>query len=161
MRHAELSLHGKRDKKWLGGSVKFAMAKATNHLRLAHLPLLVSFFYWLALPALSVIQVAALLLMKRPDRILFTLRANLWAFFTVRARLRDRHRAKLKSLRPLFATSAQIKSRNRLALELEEQKTNLANFQEAPTARTGVVQRSYAASGGLWVMLGLLVVSFQ
>ena len=161
VRHAELSLHGKRDKKWLGGSVKFAMAKATNHLRLAHLPLFVSFLYWLALPALSVIQVAALLLMKRPDRILFTLRANLWAFFTVRARLRDRHRAKLRSLRPLFATSAQVKSRSRLALELEEQKTNLANFQEAPATRTNVVQRSFAASGGLWVMLGLLVLSFQ
>ena len=90
VRHAELSLHGKRDKKWLGGSVKFALAKATNHLRLSHFPLFVSFLYWLSLPLLSVIQVAALLLVKRPDRIFFTLRANLWAFFTVRARLRDR-----------------------------------------------------------------------
>ena len=161
VRHAELSLHGKREKKWLGGSVKFAMAKATNHLRLAHLPLITSFFYWLALPALSIIQVAALLLVKRPDRILFTLRANLWAFFTVRARLRDRHRAKLKALRPLFATSAQVKSRSRLALELEEQKTNLANFQEAPTVRANIVPRSFAAGGGLWVMLGLLVLSYQ
>lgn len=161
VRHAELSLHGKREKKWLGGSVKFAMAKATNHLRLAHLPLFISFLYWLVLPALSVIQVATLLLVKRPDRILFTLRANLWAFFTVRARLRDRHRAKLKSLRPLFATSAQVKSRSRLALELEEQKTNLANFQEAPTVRANIVPRSFAAGGGLWVMLGLLVLSYQ
>lgn len=161
VRHAELSLHGKREKKWLGGSVKFALAKATNHLRLAHLPLFLSFLYWLALPGLSVIQVAALLLVKRPDRILFTLRANLWAFFTVRARLRDRHRAKLKSLRPLFATSAQVKSRSRLALELEEQKTNLANFQEAPTVRANIVPRSFAAGGGLWVMLGLLVLSYQ
>lgn len=161
VRHAELSLHGKRENKWLGGSVKFALAKATNHLRLAHLPLFLSFLYWLALPGLSVIQVAALLLVKRPDRILFTLRANLWAFFTVRARLRDRHRAKLKSLRPLFATSAQVKSRSRLALELEEQKTNLANFQEAPTVRANIVARSFAAGGGLWVMLGLLVLSYQ
>lgn len=161
VRHAELSLHGKREKKWLGGSVKYAMAKATNHLRLAHLPLFISFLYWLVLPALSVIQVAALLLVKRPDRILFTLRANLWAFFTVRARLRDRHRAKLKSLRPLFATSAQVKSRSRLALELEEQKTNLANFQEAPTVRANIAPRSFAAGGGLWVMLLLLVLSYQ
>ena len=161
VRHAELSLHGKRDKKWLGGSVKFALAKATNHLRLSHFPLFVSFLYWLSLPLLSVIQVATLLLVKRPDRIFFTLRANLWAFFTVRARLRDRHRASLKSVRPLFATSAQAKSRSRLAFELEEQKTNLANFQEAPTARTNTAQRSFVASGGLWVMLGLLVASFQ
>jgi GT2 family glycosyltransferase len=161
VRHAELSLHGKRDKKWLGGSVKFALAKATNHLRLSHFPLFVSFLYWLSLPLLSVIQVAALLLVKRPDRIFFTLRANLWAFFTVRARLRDRHRASLKSVRPLFATSAQAKSRSRLAFELEEQKTNLANFQETPTARTNTAQRSFVASGGLWVMLGLLVASFQ
>jgi GT2 family glycosyltransferase len=161
VRHAELSLHGKRDKKWLGGSVKFALAKATNHLRLSHFPLFVSFLYWLSLPVLSVIQVATLLLVKRPDRIFFTLRANLWAFFTVRARLRDRHRASLKSVRPLFATSAQAKSRSRLAFELEEQKTNLANFQEAPTARTNTAQRSFVASGGLWVMLGLLLASFQ
>jgi GT2 family glycosyltransferase len=161
VRHAEMSLHGKRDKKWLGGSVKFALAKATNHLRLSHFPLFVSFLYWLSLPLLSVIQVAALLLVKRPDRIFFTLRANLWAFFTVRARLRDRHRASLKSVRPLFATSAQAKSRSRLAFELEEQKTNLANFQETPTARTNTAQRSFVASGGLWVMLGLLVASFQ
>ncbi|MEN9971266.1 MAG: hypothetical protein RL146_567 [Actinomycetota bacterium] len=152
---------GKRDKKWLGGSVKFALAKATNHLRLSHFPLFVSFLYWLSLPLLSVIQVAALLLVKRPDRIFFTLRANLWAFFTVRARLRDRHRASLKSVRPLFATSSQAKARSRLAFELEEQKTNLANFQEAPTARTNTAQRSFVASGGLWVMLGLLLASFQ
>lgn len=161
VRHAELSLQGQRDKKWLGGSVKFAMAKATNHLRLAHFPLFVSFLYWLALPALSIVQVAALLLMKRPDRILFTLRANLWAFFTVRARLRDRHRTSLKALRPLFATSNQIKSRSRLAFELEEQKTNLANFQEAPNTRSNLLQRSFLASGGLWVMLGLLALSFK
>ncbi len=160
VRHAELSLQGQRDKKWLGGSVKYAMAKATNHLRLSHLPLFISFLYWLALPLLSVFQVATLLLMKRPDRILFTLKANLWAFFTVRARLRDRHRASIKSLRPLFATSTQIKSRARLAFELEEQKSNLANFQES-TTRSNLMQRGFAASGGLWVMLGLLVLSFR
>ena len=161
VRHAELSLHGQRDKKWLGGSVKFAMAKATNHLRLAHFPLFASFLYWLALPALSIVQVAALLLMKRPDRILFTLKANLWAFFTVRARIRDRHRASLKALRPLFASSTQIKTRTRLAFELEEQKSNLANFQEASTTRSNLLQRSFLASGGLWVMLGLLALSFK
>jgi len=161
VRHAELSLHGNRDKKWLGGSVKFALAKAANHLRLAHLPLFVSFVYWLSLPVLSIVQVATLLLVKRPDRILFTLRANLWAFFTIRARLRDRHRASLRSVRPLFATSAQAKSRSRLAFELEEQKTNLATFQEAPIARTNLAQRSFVASGGLWVMLGLFIASLQ
>lgn len=161
VRHAELSLQGQRDKKWLGGSVKYAMAKATNHLRISHLPLFVSFLYWLALPLLSVFQVATLLLMKRPDRILFTLKANLWAFFTVRARLRDRHRVSIKSLRPLFATSTQIKSRARLAFELEEQKSNLANFQESSATRSNLAQRGFAASGGLWVMLGLLVVSFK
>jgi GT2 family glycosyltransferase len=161
VRHAELSLQGKRDKKWLGGSVKFAMAKATNHLRLAHFPLFVSFLYWLALPILSVLQVATLLLVKRPDRILFTLRANLWAFFTVRARLRDRHRASLRALRPLFATANQVKSRSRLALELEEQKTNLANFQEASTSRVSSSQRSFAAGGGLWVMLSLVIASYH
>jgi hypothetical protein len=161
VRHALLSLQGSRSKKWLGGSVKYAVAKATNHLRLSHFPLFVSFVYWLGLPALSIFQVAALLLIKRPDRILFTLRANLWAFFTIRARLRDRHRASLKSLRSLFATSGQIKARSRLALEFEEQKTNLANFKDNAVVRANLGSRSFAASGGLWVMLGLVALSYK
>jgi len=161
VRHAELSLHGKRQKRWLGGSVKFALAKATNHLRLAHLPLFLAFLYWLALPALSLCQVFWLLLIKRPDRIFFTLRANLWAFFTVRARLRDRHSVTIKPLRSLFASSAQVRQRSRLALERAEQKSNIDNFDESTPARGSVPQLSFAASGGLWIMLGLAVLSFK
>jgi GT2 family glycosyltransferase len=159
--HAELTLRGKRSKKWLGGSVKYAMAKATNHLRLAHLPVLVSFLYWLTLPITSVFQVASLLLFKRPDRILFTLRANFWALFTVRARLRDRHRASLKALKPLFASTEQTKSFSRLAFELQEQKTNLVNFETLPGSKSNALQRSFVASGGLWVMLALLAASYK
>jgi len=161
VRHAQLSLSGKRTKKWLGGSVKYALAKATNHLRLSHFPLLLSFLYWLSLPLLSVVQVAALLVVKRPDRILFTLRANLWAFFTVRARIRDRHRSSTKSLRSLFASPAQIKSRSRLALELEEQKSNLANFKDTNVNTTNAASRSFIASGGMWIMLGLAALSYK
>jgi GT2 family glycosyltransferase len=161
VRHAQLSLAGNRDKDWLGGSVKYALAKATNHLRLSHFPLFFSFLYWLGLPVLSIFQVAKLLLVKRPDRILFTLRANLWAFFTIRARLRDRHRTSLRSLRPLFANSSQIKARSRLALEFEEQKSNLANFKETTVVRGNLVSHSFTASGGLWVLLGLIALSYK
>ena len=161
VRHAELSLQGKRAKSWLGGSVKFALAKATNHLRLSHAPMFLAFLYWLGLPVISIAQVLWLLLIKRPDRILFTLRANLWAFFTVRARLRDRHSVSLKPLRVLFATSAQVRSRARLALETAEQKSNLDNFDEATPTRGSITQTGFLASGGLWIMLGLTALSYK
>ena len=158
VRHAQLALNGLRKKKWLGGSVKYGMAKATNHLRLSHSPLLFAFLYWLTLPAYSVLQILWLLLVKRPDRILFTLKANLWAFFTIRARLRDRHRYSLKSLKALLATREQVKAKSRIAFEVAEQKLKLENF--ASTETTRVSQSGFAASGGLWWMFGLLALSF-
>jgi GT2 family glycosyltransferase len=158
VRHAQLALNGLRKKKWLGGSVKYGMAKATNHLRLSHSPLLLAFLYWLTLPAYSVLQILWLLLVKRPDRILFTLKANLWAFFTIRARLRDRHRYSLKSLKALLATREQVKAKSRIAFEVAEQKLKLENF--ASTETTRVSQSGFAASGGLWWMFGLLALSF-
>ena len=161
VRHAELSLQGKREKSWLGGSVKFALAKATNHLRLSHAPIFLAFLYWLGLPVISIAQVVWLLLVKRPDRILFTLRANLWAFLTVRARLRDRHSISLKPLRVLFANSAQVRSRSRLALETAEQKSNLENFDETTPTRGSITQVGFIASGGLWIMLGLTALSYK
>jgi len=157
VRHGELSVNNKRSKAWLGGSAKYAVAKATNHLRISKWPVMLSFAYWLSLPALSIIQIFWLLLVKRPDRIGFTLRANLWAFFTFRARLRDRQGGSIKSLRPLFATRAQLKSRSRLALEIQEQKDNLEGFE----AQRVTSQLSFAAGGGLWVMLLLGILSYQ
>ena len=161
VRHAELSLQGKRSKSWLGGSVKFALAKATNHLRLSNSPMILAFLYWLGLPVISIAQVFWLLLIKRPDRILFTLRANFWAFFTVRARLRDRHSVSLKPLRVLFASSAQVRQRSRLALETAEQQSNLQNFDESTPTRGSVTQAGFLASGGLWIMLGLTSLSYK
>ena len=158
VRHAQLSLNGLRKKKWLGGSVKYGMAKATNHLRLTHSPLLLAFLYWLTLPAYSVLQIFWLLLVKRPDRIPFTLKANIWAFFTIRARLRDRHRYSLKSLKALLATREQVKAKSRIAFEVAEQKLKLETF--ASTETTRVSQSGFAASGGLWWMFGLLALSF-
>lgn len=157
VRHGELSINNKRAKKWLGGSAKYAVAKATNHLRLSQWPALLAFGYWLGLPLISIFQIFWLLLVKRPDRIGFTLRANLWAFFTFRARLRDRTGAAIKALRPLFATREQLKSRARLALEIQEQRENLEGFE----TQRAVSQLSFAAGGGLWVMLLLAVLSFQ
>lgn len=157
VRHGELSINNRRPKKWLGGSSKYALAKAANHLRLSQWPLLLAFFYWLTLPFISVIQVFWLLLRKRPDRIGFTLRANLWTFFTFRARLRDRHGASISALRSLFATREQVRSRARLALEIQEQKENLSSFESQRVTS----QLNFAAGGGLWVMLALAAVSYK
>jgi len=156
VRHGELSLHSRRNRKWLGGSVKYALAKATNHLRLSQWPMLLAFGYWLSLPLTSVVQIFYLMLLKRPDRIWFTLRANFWAFLTFRARIRDRHGLPIKPLRGLFATATQVKSRRRLALEMVEQQENLASFDN----QREKAQLSFAAGGGLWVMLLLAALSF-
>lgn len=157
VRHGELSLNGKRARKWLGGSAKYALAKATNHLRISQSPLALAFLYWLTLPVTSLIQFFWLMLLKRPDRILLTLRANLWAFFTFRTRLRDRHGYKIKTLRSLFASTAELKARRRLGLERVEQQENLSSF-ESQRERS---QLSFAAGGGLWIMLGLVALSFN
>lgn len=159
VRHAQLSLAGKRKKKWLGGSVKYGVAKATNHLRLSHSPLLLAFLYWLALPVYSIIQVIWLLLVKRPDRILFTLKANLWAFFTIRARLRDRHGYPIKKFAQLFATREQVKAKTRLAFEYAEQKLKLESFSSTVTPLRPSL--GFAASGGLWWMFALIAISWQ
>jgi len=158
VRHAQLALSGERSKKWLGGSVKYGIAKATNHLRLSQSPLFLAFLYWLALPVYSVYQIIWLLLVKRPDRILFTLKANLWAFFTIRARLRDRHGFRLKSLRQLFATTAQVRAKSKIAFEYAEQKLKLENF--AAENKVSAPQLGFIASGGLWWMLALVVLSY-
>ena len=156
--HAELSVHNKRHKSWLGGSAKFAVAKATNQLRLSQFPVLLAFLYWLGLPVISVIQVFWLMLVKRPDRIGFTMRANLWAFFTFRARLRDRHGFRIGKLKPLFASAEAVRSRSKQALEIVELNTNLAAF-ESDTATSRSL--SFAASGGIWIMLALAALSYQ
>jgi len=158
VKHAQLSLNGVRSKRWLGGSVKYGFAKATNHLRLSHSPLFLAFLYWLSLPAYSLLQVLWLLLVKRPDRILFTLKANAWAFFTVRARLRDRHGFSLKSLKQLFATREQVRAKSKIAFEVAEQKLNLENF--ASESKVLAPQLGFVASGGLWWMLGLVALSY-
>ena len=156
--HAELSVNNKRDKKWLGGSAKYAVAKATNHLRLSQANVLLAFLYWLGLPVISLVQVFWLMLVKRPDRIGFTLRANLWAFFTFRARLRDRHGFRIGNLKSLFASRDLVRARSRVALELVEQKNNLQAFESEQESSK---QLSFGAGGGLWIMLALGAISYQ
>jgi len=156
--HAELSIHNKRSKKWLQGSSKLALARATNHLRISQLPLPLAFLYWLTLPVYSVLQIFWLMLVKRPDRIWLSLRANFWAFFTFRTRVRDRHGFSAKPIRGLFASRDAVRTRSRLALELAEQKSNLNSFQAESSPTNSL---SFAAGGGLWIMLGLVAVSYQ
>jgi len=161
VRHAELAVNNKRNKSWLGGTSKYALAKAANHLRLSQLSLPLAFLYWLSLPLTSVLQIFWLMFIKRPNRIWFTLKANLWAFLTFRARLRDRHKVSIKGLKPLFATSAQVRSRARLALETAEQNMNLSNFAEETPTRNVISQLSFVASGGLWIMFALAAASYK
>ena len=156
--HAELSIHNKRSRRWLKGSSKLALARATNHLRISQLPIVFAFLYWLSLPLYSVFQVFWLMLVKRPDRIWLSLRANFWAFFTVRARVRDRHGFSAKTLGALFASAEAVRTRSRLALELAEQKSNLTSFDSAADSKSVL---SFASGGGLWVMLGLVAISIN
>ena len=156
--HAELSIHNKRPRRWLKGSSKLALARATNHLRISQLPIALAFLYWLSLPLYSVLQVFWLMLVKRPDRIWLSLRANFWAFFTFRARVRDRHGFSAKPLKALFAGRDAVRTRSRLALEIAEQKSNLSSFESTNNASSSL---SFAAGGGLWVMFALISLSFS
>lgn len=159
VRHAQLTLSGQRSKKWLGGSPKYGIAKATNHLRLVNLQLFQALLFWLALPLYSIAQIFWLLLVKRPDRIMYSLKANTWAFFTVLARLRDRHGRSLNQLKALIATSDQVRAKSRIAFEVAEQKLKLESFSTQTSASIGQV--GFIASGGLWWSLLLLAISYR
>ena len=168
VQHAELSLRGKRERRWLGASPKTALRRAAIHLRLAYgnafwLPL-----YWLALPLIGVLQAVLQVSRKRPELIWSEISAAIWAFITVGRRLSSRgnvaktSRLNMRELKSLRATRSNVRSHRRADLEREEAIDNLNAFDRGDgDVLTGRVSQGFFATGGLWWMLGLAALSYQ
>ncbi|MFM2384209.1 MAG: hypothetical protein RL166_83 [Actinomycetota bacterium] len=163
--HSNLTLSGKRGRRWLGGSVRTALRKATIQLRLTHDPLPLAFLYWLALPLITVYRVFWRLAQKRPSFLWSELRAGTWGFFTVFKRFASRSKAgklPMKSLAPLRASWAEVSKHNRQALEAEESAQSLAAFERGDhEVEAAEKVKSFTQSAG-WLLVGaLLALSWQ
>ena len=168
VQHAELSLRGQRDRRWLGASPKTALRRAAIHLRFAYgravwLPL-----FWLALPVLGLSRAVLQVARKRPEFIWSELSSAIWAFFTVGRRLSSRRniaktsRLGVRELKSLRATRAAVRAHRRADLEREEAIDNLNAFDRGDgDVLTGRVSKGFFATGGIWWMLGLAALSYQ
>lgn len=164
IRHAQLSLEGKRSRTWLGGSPKTAVRKAAVHLRLAFSPLWFALIYWMLLPLVTVARTFWRLLQKRPDRIPAELLGGLWGFFTIGARLssRARNSAGMRAIRKSFdAPWSTVRAASRSQADLEQQEELRQAFERGEHELEGAkVGKSFTADRGwLWVA-ALLAISF-
>ena len=164
IRHAQLSLEGKRSRSWLGGSPKTAVRKAAVHLRLTFSPLWFALIYWMLLPLVTVARTFWRLFQKRPDRIPAELLGGLWGFFTVGARLSARagNSRGIRAIRKSFdAPWSTVRAANRSQADLEQQLELQQAFargeHELEAANVG---KSFTADRGwLWAAL-LLAISY-
>ena len=168
VQHAELSLRGQRERRWLGASPKTALRRAAIHLRFAYgkavwLPL-----FWLALPLIGLLRAVLQVSRKRPELIWAEISSAIWAFFTVGRRLSSRgniaktSRLSMRELKPLRATRAAVRAHRRADLEREEAIDNLNAFDRGDgDVLTGRVSQGFFATGGIWWMLGLATLSYQ
>lgn len=168
VQHAELSLRGQRERRWLGASPKTALRRAAIHLRFAYgkavwLPL-----FWLALPLIGLLRAVLQVSRKRPELIWAEISSAIWAFFTVGRRLSSRgniaktSRLSMRELKPLRATRAAVRAHRRADLEREEAIDNLNAFDRGDgDVLTGRVSQGFFATGGIWWMLGLAALSYQ
>lgn len=168
VQHAELSLRGKRERRWLGVSPKSALRRAAIHLRftygrVAWLPI-----YWLTLPLLGVLRAIVQVSRKRPELIWAELSSAIWGFFTLGRRLSSRANVsktshlQMRELKTLRATRAEVRSHRRADLEREEAIENLNAFDRGEAdVLTGRTSRGFFATGGVWWMLALGVLSYD
>ncbi|MFM5951293.1 MAG: glycosyltransferase family 2 protein [Micrococcales bacterium] len=165
VQHSSLTLNGQRGRRWLGGSTKTALRKATIHLRLVHDPILLALLYWLALPITTVYRMFWRLAKKQPSFMWPELRAGIWGFLTVFSRLAARSKAgKLptKTLKPLRATWQDVSKHKRQALEAEESAQSLASFERGEhEIETAEQVKNFTRSGGWLFSLILLALSWQ
>jgi hypothetical protein len=166
VRHAGLSLDGKRERSWLGASPKSALRRAAIHLRFAYghpawLPL-----FWLALPLIGLLRAILQVSRKRPELIWSEISSAIWGFFTLARRLSSRRlRAKssklqVRELRSLRASRAAVRSHRRLSREHEEAVDNLQAFERGETdILAGKISKGFFATGGLWWFLTLAALS--
>ncbi|MEN9608130.1 MAG: hypothetical protein RLZZ06_61 [Actinomycetota bacterium] len=163
--HASLTLNGQRGKKWLGGSVRTALRKATIQLRLTHDPLPLALLYWLVLPLVTIYRMFWRLAQKRPGYLWSELRAGFWGFLTLPKRLASRSGAgKLptKTLKPLRASWEEVAKHNRQAIESEEAAHSLAAFERGDHELVAESRPKSFNQSGAWVLvLGLLALSWS
>lgn len=170
--HAALSLQGGRPKRWLKASPATAVRRAEIHLNLNLLSPVAAFAYWLFLPLIAFGRSLLAIATKNPQRILAELSATVWAWFTIFARTSSRSGIKrvrkisYKKLAALRATWGQIKQSNFVRTESElanELAIQAATDEQAGEQLNGeqVKPRGFAASGGLWISLALLLINFS
>ncbi len=166
IRHAALSLEGRRSRRWLKGTPKLALRKAAIHLRMTFEPLWLVLLYWLFLGPITIVRVFWRFLQKRPDRILSELGAGLWGFFTVFTRLSSRRSGFVKPMRTIRkafdAPWSRVRETNRSRLDAEEADDLRDAFErgehEIAAADKG---KGFVSSGGFaWVFV-LLGLSFN
>lgn len=163
--HGALTISGSRGRAWLGGNVKTALRKATIQLRITHDPLFLAFFYWLALPVVTVYRIFWRIAQKRPSFIWSELRAGTWGFITIFKRLASRKNAgklSAKTLKPLRASWQEVSRHNRQALEAEESAQSLAAFERGDhELAISEKSKNFTRSNGWSVSLILLLLSWQ
>lgn len=168
VQHAELSLGGKRQRRWLGASPKSAVRRAAIHLRFTYgaaagLPI-----YWLMLPLLGLLRAIMQVARKRPELIWAELSSAIWGFFTVARRLSSRatvsktSHLQMRELKTLRATRTAVRAHRRADREREEAIDNLNAFDRGDAdLLTGRANRGFFATGGIWWMLALAAFSYQ
>lgn len=168
VQHAELSLRGKRPKRWLGASPKAALRRAAIHLRFAYGKAYGLPFYWLALPLIGLLRAVMQVARKRPELIWAEISSAIWGFFTVGARVRSRgniaksSRLPMRELKSLRASRNAVRAHRRADLEREEALDNLQAFDRGDgDLLTGRTSRGFFATGGLWWLIALGALSYQ
>ncbi len=167
VQHAGLSLSGQRDRQWLGAAPKTALRRAAIHLRFAYGSMPLALAYWFFLPLIGLLRAIGQVARKRPELIWSEIAAAFWGYFTVGRRLSSRKKIKTttslpaRALKTLRASRAEVRASRRADKEYAESVDNLATFEAGGAAALdGGAQRGFAASGGLWWMLGLTALSF-
>ena len=166
--HAELALHGKRKRAWLGASPKTSIRRAAIHLILAYSPLVWALLYWLVLPMTGLLRAVVQVSRKRPELIWAEVSSALWGFFTVGRRLSSRaniakhRRLSVRELKTLRASRAEVRAHARADKERAEAIDNLSAFDRGEgDVLTGKASQGFAATGGLWWFVALVAASYQ
>ena len=130
-------------------------------LKLYYLGLFRAWLLAIALPLIVILEALWLMVKKQPERVIGELSAGFKTFFTApavfvsRKILPRKDRKNLHTLRPLYATSLQVR------------QARLARISEESASATSVGQTldrpapGFILSGGIWVFVALLAFSWQ
>lgn len=153
VRHAGLSMTSQRPRKWIGGNWQQGISRAHIHMATITLPALLVLGLYLTMPLLALAWIPKHLISKRPGRILGQLSGWLWAWGTLRNRLRARadfrRLGSSKALKSLYATQPQLKRRRAQKL------------QEEPLGDPRAIRATIFSSNSGWLALIPLLASFK